>query len=416
MKITKLFTRNSEDAPVSDTTANLITSLLGINTINEAQAMRIPSVSASVGLICDTVSSLKVKLYKAQDDGTIEEVKKDYRLRLLNDDTNDAFDGVSYKRALVRDYLLSGACYSFVNWSAQNKILSLHYLNPDDVSFLYAVDPINHKYTPMICGTQYMAYEVMIIPRATTNGYEGKNTVVENSSIFSAGYNTVLLQDSISKSGGAKAGFLTSERTLSKEAMTQLKSDFSNMYGNQNERKVIVLNNGMHFEEASSTSAELQMNENKKTNNLEITSVFRVPYDVLYGDADDDTYDQFLKNCIEPILTSFECAFNKYLLLEDEKSSFYFAFDTSKLFKGSMLNRFSAYATAIDKGIMQIDEVRVKENLNPLGMDLIKLGLSDVLYNPKTKEVFNANSGKMTDLENPNNASLEGGEQDESGS
>ena len=32
---------------------------------------------------------------------------------------------------------------------------------------------------------------------------------------------------------------------------------------------------------------------------------------------------------------------------------------------------------------MQIDEIRFKENLEPLGLDFVKLGLQDVLYYPK---------------------------------
>lgn len=394
--------------------AELIKIICGACNVRESDALKIPSVSACVSLICDTISSLKVKLYE-RDGDNIKEITDDKRTRLINDDTGDTLDGVAFKRAMVRSYLLSGAAYAFIN-KRGNNIKSLHYLENDYVNFNYSSDPIFKSYDVLVDGHVFRPFDVLTVTKATKNGYQGQNTIVENDGIFSAGYNTIKLQEYISKSGGTKAGFLTSERTLTPEAMDKLKADFQGLYSNQNERKVVILNNGLKFEEAASTSQELQMNENKKTNNLEINSIFHVPYAVLYGEADDDTYDQFLKNAITPILTAFECAFNKYLLLEKEKDNRYFAFDTSLLFKGSMLNRFSAYATAIDKGIMQVDEVRKKENLNPLGMKYVKIGLSDVLYDPNTNKVFTPNTGTITDLDaataTVKDNSTEGGDND----
>ena len=47
-----------------------------------------------------------------------------------------------------------------------------------------------------------------------------------------------------------------------------------------------------------------------------------------------------------------------------------------------MLKRYQAYELACKNGFMQIDEVRYKENMAPLGLDFVKLGLQDVLYYP----------------------------------
>ena len=57
--------------------------------------------------------------------------------------------------------------------------------------------------------------------------------------------------------------------------------------------------------------------------------------------------------------------------------------DTSELTKADILRRYQAYEVASKNGFMQIDEIRFKENLEPLGLDFVKLGLQDVLYYPK---------------------------------
>lgn len=63
-----------------------------------------------------------------------------------------------------------------------------------------------------------------------------------------------------------------------------------------------------------------------------------------------------------------------------------------------MRERFEAYRTALDSNFMQIDEVRYAEDLEPLGLSWIKLGLQDVLYDPRTKQVYTPNTNQTSAL------------------
>ena len=65
-------------------------------------------------------------------------------------------------------------------------------------------------------------------------------------------------------SKGGKKGFLKSERKLTKEMMDELKKGWKQLYSNNNS-DVIVLNNGVDFQNADSTATENQLNENKQT-------------------------------------------------------------------------------------------------------------------------------------------------------
>ena len=47
---------------------------------------------------------------------------------------------------------------------------------------------------------------------------------------------------------------------------------------------------------------------------------------------------------------------------------------------------------------MQIDEIRLKENLPPLGLDFVRLGLQDVLYDPETKQFYMPNMNQTGGL------------------
>ena len=180
-----------------------------------------------------------------------------------------------------------------------------------------------------------------------------------------------------------------SEKKITKEAMDSLKKAWRELYCNT-ENNVIVLNDNLDFKEASNTSTEMQLNENKNSINNSILDIFGVPTDW--------NWETFIKTAVMPILSAIECALNRDLLLEKEKKSFYFAFDTKQVTKGDIKTRFEAYKTALDSNLMQIDECRYMEDLEPLGLNFIKLGLQDVLFNPQTKEVYTPNTNKVTNI------------------
>ena len=81
------------------------------------------------------------------------------------------------------------------------------------------------------------------------------------------------------------------------------------------------------------------------------------------------------------------------------------------LLKGSLKERYEAYKLALDGNFMQIDEVRYAEDMKPLGLTWIRLGLQDVLYDPKTKTVYTPNTNQTTAIEGGSVEPEEGGEE-----
>ena len=366
--------------------------------ISKDQALNIPAFTACVELISMTVASLPLKLYTATGETT--ETKEDQRVDLLNDDTGDTLDGFQFKKALVEDYLIHGGGYAFIN-RRLNSAQSLHYVDFPYIAINKNVDPIYKKADFMVNGESFSDYQFIKLLRKTKDGVTGKGVLKENNKMLSVAYNQMAYEEVLVKTGGNKKGFLKSAGRLSKEAMDELKAGWKDLYGNS-EENVLVLNNGLEFQEASQTSVELQLNEHKQSNSEEICKILLVPPRILTGEADEEEYHNWIKICILPILTAFESALNKDFLLPSEKTDHFFAFDTTELTKGDIEKRFSAYDTAIKSGFMQIDEVRYKENLAPLKLNWIKMGLQDVLYFPKTEEIYTPNTNKLAKMgENP---------------
>lgn len=372
----------------------LLSAILSQDSISSEQTLNIPAVARCVNLISETVSMIPIKLYREDiTDGKRKTVEiSDSRCDLLNEDTKDTLDGAQFKKALVRDYLLNGNAYAYIN-KQRNSVKSLHYVDSKNVTINQNFDPIFKDYNVLVQGQTYKPFEFLKILRTTKDGARGSGVIEENGELLKVAYTTLKFEQNLVSTGGNKKGFINAKNRLTKEAIDALKAAWYKFYSN-NDENVIILNEGLTFQEASNTSVEMQLNESKKSMSDSILEIFGVPTDW--------NWETFIKTAIMPILATFECALNRDLLLEKEKKSFYFAFDTKEIIKGDIKTRFEAYKTALESNLMQIDEVRYLENLEPLGLNFIKLGLQDVLFNPVTKEVYTPNTNQITNIENKN--------------
>lgn len=375
----------------SDLAEPLLKAFLGNDEMTREKAMQIPAIAGAINEIAETVANVPIKLYK-RGEKRVEEVKGDWRVYLLNEDTGDTLDANMMKQALVKDYFLDGEGNIYVDWVGM-EIRSLRYVQSNHVSYAPNADVIFKKYTLLVQGKRYFPEQFVRVLRSTRDGMKGVGIVEENSKILSVSYSSLQYEECLVKTGGNKKGFVKSERNLTQEAIDKLKEAWKKLYRNNTEN-VIILNKGLEFQEASNTSVEMQLNENKQTNAKEIRTILGVPDSI--GTEQGDKV--FIKYCVNAFLGAFMVELNKSMLLESEKEEYFFAADTYELTKGDADKRYGAYKEAVETGWMQVDEVRERENMEPLGLNFVKLGLQDVLYDPKTNTVYTPNTNQTNKL------------------
>ena len=385
-----IFSRNKTRAepilePVVDDV--LLRALLNGETITREKALTIPSVSGCVDLICNFVACMPVKLYKYKQ-GMVSEVENDPRTKLLNGDTGDTLDAYQLKKAMVEDYLLGKGGYAYIQ-RQRNDVTGIYYVEEKYITVMKNTDPVHKEYEILVNGNQYKPYEFIKLLRNTKDGASGVGLTVEVSKALETAYQTLIYQLSLVKSGGNKKGFLKSNRKLGQEEIDVLKKAWRNMYAN-NEENVVVLNNGLEFQEASNSSVEMQLNESKQTLKDEINGLFHISND----------FSLTFKEAIYPIIKAFETALNRDLLLEKEKKNYFFEFDTKEILRASLQERYNAYKTAKETGFMTLNEIRKAENMNHIeGLDVVNVGLSAVLYDTDTHKYFTPNTGQTANIQ-----------------
>ena len=409
---------------VSDT---LLRALLDRSTVSKSMALQIPTVQACINIISNTICQLPIQLLRRKDGGDVEIIQGDPRTRLLNDDTGDTLTAKMFWRAMLEDYYLGKGGFAYLN-KQWNSLESIHYVNEEDLYISQQnFDPIFKSYKIGVQGNQYMPSEFLKILRKTKDGMTSRSIVDDNPLVLNVAYTELKFELAQATKGGMKRGYLQAEKVLSQNAVDALKDGFRRLYGESDEN-VVILNNGVKFQEASASSQELQMNENKASNAEEICKLFGIPASMVCGSKvgnsmTDNDKDQFIRACVA-VMTDIECSLNRDLLNEDEKSSMFFSFNTKELTRGSIKDRYEAYKIGLEKNFLQIDEVRQMEDMEPLGIDWIQLNLNTVFYNPQTKEIYTPNTNASMNLEDGAGANAgtvsditttEGGEQDESG-
>lgn len=378
-----------EDAfDTNSITDPLLKALITDTVIDRQNALEIPVVSSSVDMICNIFAMIPFKLYEEKiekDKRTTKEVD-DERVSIINDDTSDKLDGFQFKKAMCEDYLLGKGGYAYIK-KVGNKFKGLYYVEEKYITINKNTHPIFKSFDIQVYDNTYRDFDFIKLLRNSKDGASGVGLINEISRSLKNAFKRLTYEYELTATGGSRKGFIKSAKHLDDKAIEKLKAAWERYYaGNAN---TVILNDGMEFQEASNTSKENEINEKNKTFITEIKDIFHLS----------DNYDTFIKNAIMPIATAFATALNRDFLLESEKESFYFAPDLTELLKGAMKERFEAYQIAIKNGFKTRNEIRYMENDDAIeGLDMVSLGLGDVLLNAKTGEIYVPNTNKIAKM------------------
>ena len=397
-------TQTTQETSTQVATDVLLQALLNNETITREQALTLPAVSGAVNLISSMIASMPIKLYKYKQ-GKVETVEDDIRVKLLNGDTGDTLNAYDLKKALVEDYLMDKGGYCYIN-RYRNNVTGLYYVKPIFVQTIPNFKPIFKDYQILVLGESYYKHEFIKLLRNTKDGAIGIGLTQEVGTALETAFNTLLYQLNMVKSGGNKKGFLESQRKLGQDEINILKQAWNRLFTN-NKENVVVLNNGLEFQESSNNAVEMQMNESRATLNDEINNLFHI--------YPNDFYRTF-KEGIYPIVRAFVTALNRDLLLEKEKGKLYFDFDVKEILKANPKERAETYKLYKEIGLKTINEMRKEEDMNSIeGLDVINVGLGAVLYDtvnhvyytPNTDTVTSPTDGQDTGAENQTTESIQ---------
>lgn len=218
--LNKVFGIEKRSDGVLEAGAELLRAIVGNGDITAEKALEIPAFSASVDFICNTISMLPVKLYREKfADNSTEEITDDKRLFLLNDEANSIMGADAAKRAALRDMLIYGSGFLYIDQNVRGDISGLYYVKKSDVSVMSNADPIFRDFNLFVGSRGYLPWNFVILTRNSEDGVTGIGAVDEHKTLLSAMYAVMKYELVLSKSSGNKKGFLESQDKLTKAAL-----------------------------------------------------------------------------------------------------------------------------------------------------------------------------------------------------
>jgi len=357
--------------------------------------MEIPAFSAALALVADTVASLDILLMKTSDQGVPLPVKDDERVAMLNKQANEEMSAFTYKRSVVKDLLLYGRSLTYIERTGDNKINAIYPL-----ASRYITTEV-YTYNSEAGSFEYDEEDLMNVISDSQDGITSDGIMASYTGTLQLALAQRDYEKNLLSNGAVPVGAVRSDRAVAPEILNRLKEQFASSYaGAGNSGKTLFLEGGLSYQQISTNPDNMQLDSSKKNMLGEIARMFNLPETLINAGANkynsnEQNNLQFFQYCLKPILSSFESAINKELLLESEKEAgYFFKFDTDTIMQNTFKEKVSAYGALYKQGLISYDEFRNKFGFSNIeGEDFINLSLGSVLYYPKTGEMKIPNLG-----------------------
>lgn len=215
--------------------------------------------------------------------------------------------------------------------------------------------------------------DMMHLKNISMDGYVGVSPIAVAQDVIGLALATQQHGGILFRQGGQIGGVLQHPGKLSKEASDRIAASWQTTHaGVQNAHKVAVLEEGLKFEKIAMTNEDAQFLETRRFQVIDICRLYGVPPHKL-GELDKATLNnieqqnqQYIDSALKPIARNITDLFDAHLLFEDERSVLSCQMDFDDMTRGDTLTRYQAYQIALLNGWLNRNDVRSKENLDPI--------------------------------------------------
>lgn len=215
--------------------------------------------------------------------------------------------------------------------------------------------------------------DMIHIKNISMDGYVGVSPIAVAQDVIGLALATQQHGGILFRQGGQIGGVVSHPGKLSKEAADRVANSWRETHaGVQNAHKVAILEEGMKFDKVAITNEEAQFLETRRFQVIDICRLYGVPPHRL-GELDKATLNnieqqnqQYVDSALKPTARSIEQLFDHHLLFDDERSILECKFDFDDMTRGDLKTRFEAYQIGTLNGWLNRNEVRARENMNPI--------------------------------------------------
>lgn len=346
--------------------------------VDERTALTFTAVLAAVRVLSETLGTVPAILYRRLPGGGKERAVDHPVYNLIHNDPNDEMVPVQFKATLMSHIATWGNGYAEIERTGRGLPGQIWPITPDRVMvdrdgsgrLVYDVAESRGPNTIM------MPENVLHIPGLGFDGTMGYSPIRMAAQAVGLGLAAETFGASFFANGSRPSGILKmpAGRTLTDTARATLRDGWTAAYsGVTNTGKTPVLEDGTEWQQLTIPPEDAQFLETRKFQVNEVARMFGVPPHKL-GDLERATFSniehqsiEFVTDTMLPWFTRWEQWLGKRLLTREERQQGYFVeFLLAGLLRGDAAARAAFYKTLRDMGVLNADEIREAENMNPL--------------------------------------------------
>ena len=349
--------------------------------VNEMTALQISAVFACIKILAESVACLPLHVYQTDEKGN-KTLAKDHRVYyLLHDSPNPEMTAYSFKETLMLHLLTSGNSYSRIRYGIHGdagKITGLYPLQSnrmtvtrdDNWQRLYIYRPMPSENAGMKDSTEVTLKQsdILHIPAFGFSGLFGESPIALARNAIGVAMACEEYGAKFFENGARPSGILKVPHVL--KDPQKLAESWQAAYGGENSGKTAVLEEGVEYQQLSINQNDAQFLETRKFQIAEIARIFRVPLHMI-NELDRATFSNITQQSLEfvtytltPYLVRLEQEFNKALFTESERKKYFVKFSVEGFLRGDYETRMRGYSTALQSGILSVNEVRNFEDMN----------------------------------------------------
>ncbi|HID8403859.1 TPA: phage portal protein [Serratia marcescens] len=397
--------------PISLTTGTFWQEWFGTSSsgkvVTADKAMQLSAVWACIRLLSESVSTLPMKVYRREADGSRKLAQDHPAYQVLCRRPNLEMTPSRFMLMVVASICLRGNAFIEKKMIGR-KLVALNPLLPQNM-VVKRLDTGQLQYTYTEDGKKRVipVDRMMHIRGFGLDGVCGMMPLSSGRDVFGAAIAVDESAAKIFENGLQTSGYISSKVALNKEQRERLRKYLAAFAGSKNAGKMMVLEGDLSYQNVTMNPEDAQMLESRAFSIEEICRWFRVPPFMVGHVTKQSSWASsvegmnliFLTNTLRPLLVNIEQEISRCLLDSDED---YFAeFSVEGLLRADSVGRAAYYTTALQNGWMSRNDVRRLENLPPIpGGEIYTVQLNLTPLEDLKQNNLGAQAGAITRLHN----------------
>lgn len=381
--------------------------------VNEKAAMRMTTVWSCITLVSETVAQLPINLYE-RDGNKKTAVHLHPAGYLLKHQPNPWQTSFQFRETSHARTMGWGNSYSLIV-RRKGRPIALIPLLPAQTNPLRKGSVLQYQ-TVLPDGevALFDAQDILHIPALSFDGIEGISPLRNHAESIGLALAAQEFGARFYGNGANLSAVITSDKKIEPDVAKTIGDRFKQAFsGLSNSHDVAVLGSGTKFERTGIPQADAQYLETRKFQRSEIASIYKIPPHMI-GDLEKSSFNnitemsiQYVRYAVAPWLRRWEDELNrKFFPNPEDRLRFYFKFELDALLRGTPKERSEFYKAGITDGWINRNEVRDKEDMDPVdGLDsfLVPMNMEKQGENKKGKvervgfEVFRPLIGRFAE-------------------